>query len=90
MSGQKKQKFARFFSEMDKIPIGSHGPPKLVSNSALFCKSARAVLALLSVLGISLFSRLGIQNMTGSIHRTSTDLSRELSLSIPARVSFML
>lgn len=85
MSRQKRQKFARFFSEMNKIPIGSHGPPKPVSNSALFqgqqpCESARAVLALLSALDISLFSRLGIQNMTGNIGPTSTDLSRELSV----------
>ena len=61
---------------MEEIPVGSHGPPKLVSNGALFrqlqreqpCKSARAVLALLSALGISVFSRLGIQNMTGQIY----------------------
>lgn len=50
---------------MEEIPVGSRGPPKLVSNSALFrqlqreqvCESARAVLALLSALGISLFSQ---------------------------------
>lgn len=50
---------------MEEIPVGSHGPPKLVSNSALFrqlqseqaCESARAVLALLSALGSSLFSQ---------------------------------
>lgn len=61
-----KEKFARYFSAMEEIPIGSHGPPKLVSNSALFqgeqpCESARAALALLSALGISRFSRLGIK-----------------------------
>ena len=40
-SGQKKQTFARFFSEREEIPIGSHGPPKLVSNSALFKRHQR-------------------------------------------------
>lgn len=70
---------------MNEIPIGSHGPSKLISNSTLFqgqqsCESARVVLALLSALGISLFSSLGIQNMRGNIDPTSTDFSRELSL----------
>lgn len=73
---QKKRKFARFFSEMEEIPVGSHGPPKPVSNGALFrwlwreqpCARARAALALLSALGIGLFGRLGIQNMTGQIY----------------------
>lgn len=51
---------------MEEIPIGSHGLPKLVSNSALFqgeqpCESARAELALRSALGINRFSRLGIK-----------------------------
>lgn len=46
---------------MEEIPVGSFGPPKLVSNEALFkqlwrkqpCESTRAV--------------LGIINMTGQI-----------------------
>lgn len=70
---------------MNEIPTGSHGLPKPISNSALFqgeqsCESAKVVLALLSALGISFFSRLGIQNMTGNVDPTSTDLSGELSL----------
>lgn len=79
---------------MDKIPIGSHGPPKLVSNSALFqgeqpCESARAMLALLSTLGISLFSRLGIQIGQGT-SVPQAQISADSSLCIPARLSCVL
>lgn len=64
---------------MEEIPIGSHGPPKLVSNSALFqgeqpCESARAALCS----GHQPLQQARIPNMTGNINPTSTALSRAL------------